>query len=137
MTSSDTATPRSAAAEAALTVPGVACLQPRLARRLAGAASRPGPEAAAGLSPPEAGVRIDRAPDGSGWHVEVRCVLSEGHRALDVARNVHGRVRAAVASHLAAHGAPDAVTVTITVTGIAARPRRTSSAFRPSSTPAW
>ncbi|WP_181446691.1 hypothetical protein [Streptomyces sp. NTH33] len=69
----------------------------------------------------EAGVRTDRAPDGPGWHIEVCCVLAEGHRALDTARNVHNQVRAAVISHLAAHGAPEAATVTVTVARIVAR----------------
>ncbi|MEV6834629.1 hypothetical protein AB0N17_08960 [Streptomyces sp. NPDC051133] len=40
---------------------------------------------------------------------------------MDTARNVHDRVRAAVISHLAAHGAPEGVTVTVAVTRIAAR----------------
>ncbi|TKA01935.1 Asp23/Gls24 family envelope stress response protein [Actinacidiphila oryziradicis] len=117
MTAPDTV--RSVAAEAALTVSGVTHLQPGLAHRLAGAASRTWPDTAAALSPPAAGVRVDRPQDASGWHVEVRCVLSEGHRALDVARNVHARVRSAVVSHLAAQGAPDAIAVTVTVTCIA------------------
>lgn len=72
--------------------------------------------------PPEAGIRADRAPDGSGWRIEVRCVLAEGHRALDTARNVHDRVRTAVTSHLATHGVVEPVTVSVTVTRIAARP---------------
>lgn len=111
------------AAEAALAVPGVAGLQPRLAHRLAAAASPTRPETTVERVPSEAGVRvvrIDRAPDGPGWHIEVRCVLAEGHRALDTARNVHHQVRAGVISHLAAHGAPAAATVTVTVTRIVA-----------------
>ncbi|GGS91140.1 MULTISPECIES: hypothetical protein [Streptomyces] len=104
------------AAEAALAVPGVAALQPRLARRLAAAAA----PTRADTTPPEAGVRADRAPDGSGWHIEVRCVLTEGRRALDIARNVHDRVTAALVTHLATHGAAEPVTVAVTVTGIAA-----------------
>ncbi|MET9831824.1 hypothetical protein ABZ078_21550 [Streptomyces sp. NPDC006385] len=108
------------AAEAALAVPGVVGLQPRLAHRLAAAASSTWPETTAERVPSEASVRIDRAPDGPGWHVEVRCVLAEGPRALDTARTVHHQVRAAVISHLAAHGAPAAATVTVTVTRIVA-----------------
>ncbi|ALO97180.1 hypothetical protein ACFW6E_10665 [Streptomyces olivaceoviridis] len=104
------------AAEAALAVPGVAALQPRLARRLAAAAA----PTRADTTPPEAGIRADRAPDGSGWHIEVRCVLTEGRRALDIARNVHDRVTAALVTHLATHGAAEPVTVAVTVTGIAA-----------------
>jgi uncharacterized alkaline shock family protein YloU len=129
MTAPGTATARSVAAEAAeaaLTVSGVAHLQPGLAHRLAGAASRMWPDTAAALSPPAAGVRVDRPQDGSGWHVEVRCVLSEGRRALDVARNVRARVRSAVVSHLAAQGAPDTVAVTVIVTCIAPDGRRLS-----------
>jgi hypothetical protein len=113
--------PLSVAADAALAVPGVADLQPRLAHRLAAAVSPTRPEATAERTPPEAAVRADRAPDGSGWRIEVRCVLTEGHRVLDTARNVHDQVRAAVTSHLRARGAPEAVTVTVTVTRIAAR----------------
>ncbi|MFI1836217.1 hypothetical protein [Streptomyces olivaceoviridis] len=104
------------AAEAALAVPGVAALQPRLARRLAAAAA----PTRADTTPPEAGIRADQAPDGSGWHIEVRCVLTEGRRALDIARNVHDRVTAALVTHLATHGAAEPVTVAVTVTGIAA-----------------
>ncbi|MGW7238060.1 hypothetical protein [Streptomyces sp. NPDC054804] len=105
-------------AEAALAVPGVIGLQPRLAQRLAAAAAPTRTSTASHRPPPEAGVRAERAPDGPGWHVEVRCALAEGARPLDVARNVHGRVRAAVASHLAT---PDPVTVTVTVTRIVAQ----------------
>jgi len=110
-----------AAAEAALAVPGVAGLQPRLAHRLAAAAAPTGANTTPHRTPPEAGVRADRAPDGSGWHIEVRCVMTEGRRALDIARNVHDRVAATVMAHLAAHGVAEPVTVAVTVTGIAAR----------------
>ncbi|MEU1567793.1 hypothetical protein ABZ504_47015, partial [Streptomyces mirabilis] len=79
-----------------------------------------GARVATGAIPPEAGIRADRAPDGSGWHIEVRCVLAEGHRALDTAQNVHDRVRTAVTSHLATHGVAEPVTVAVTVTRIAA-----------------
>ncbi|MER6464886.1 hypothetical protein ACWC4D_26505 [Streptomyces sp. NPDC001288] len=105
------------AAEAALAVPGVAALQPRLARRLAAAAA----PTRADTTLPEAGIRADRAPDGSGWHVEVRCVLAEGRRALDIARNVHDRVAGALITHLAAHGLAEPVTVVVMVAEIAAR----------------
>ncbi|MGW2424510.1 hypothetical protein ACWC0C_35620 [Streptomyces sp. NPDC001709] len=116
MTATGTTALLGVAAEAALAVPGVAALQPRLARRLAAAAA----PTRADTTPPEAGVRADRAPDGSGWHIEVRCVLTEGRRALDIARNVHDRVTAALVTHLATHGAAEPVTVAVTVTGIAA-----------------
>ena len=121
MTATGTITLPGIAAEAALAVPGVAGLQPRLAHRLAAAAAptRAGPTPH--RTPPEAGIRADRAPDGSRWHIEVRCVLAEGHRALDTARNVHDRVRAAVISHLAAHGVAEPVTVAVTVTHVAIR----------------
>ncbi|MEV7980618.1 hypothetical protein [Streptomyces sp. NPDC086519] len=109
-----------AAAEAALAVPGVAGLQPRLSHRLAAAAAPTRADAVPHRTP-EAGIRADRAPDGSGWHIEVRCVLSEGRRALDVAQNVHDRVGAAVISHLAAPDAVERVTVEVIVTGIATR----------------
>ncbi|MEV6112523.1 hypothetical protein AB0L59_08320 [Streptomyces sp. NPDC052109] len=109
------------AAEAALAVPGVAGLHPRLSHRLAAAAAPTRTGAAQHRTSPEAGIRAGRAPDGSGWHIEVRCVLAEGRRALDVARNVHDRVGAAVISHFAALDAVERVTVEVTVTGIATR----------------
>ncbi|MFD9659961.1 hypothetical protein, partial [Streptomyces mirabilis] len=109
------------AAEAALAVPGVAGLQPRLAHCLAAAAAPTWTDTAAHRMPPEAGIRADRAPDGSGWRIEVRCVLAEGQRALDIARNVHDRVGAAVIAHLATHGVAEPVTIAVTVTRIAAR----------------
>ncbi|MFF7751583.1 hypothetical protein ACFZCP_20525 [Streptomyces sp. NPDC007971] len=117
MTTVGTGTLRGVAAEAALAVPGVAGLQPRLAHRLATAAPTR-TDTTPHRTPPEAGIRADRAPDGSGWHIEVRCVLAEGRRALDIARNVHDRVRTAVISHLPA---TEPVTVTVTVTRIAAQ----------------
>jgi hypothetical protein len=109
------------AAEAALAVPGVVGLQPRLSHRLAAAAAPTRTDTAPRGAPPEAGVRADRAPDGSGWRIEVRCILSEGPRALDTARDVHDRVGAAVISHLAALDAVERVTVEVTVTRIATR----------------
>ncbi|MBZ9638283.1 Asp23/Gls24 family envelope stress response protein [Streptomyces sp. PSKA30] len=108
---------RQAVAEAALAVPGVVSLQPTLASRLAGAAARVWPNATS-LSRPGSGVRAEPAPDDSGWHVEVRCVLGEGHRAVDVAREVHDEARSALVVLLAAHGSPESVTVTVTVTNI-------------------
>ncbi|MFF7899770.1 MULTISPECIES: hypothetical protein [unclassified Streptomyces] len=122
MAATGTPPPPGVAASAALAVPGVAGLQPRLVHRLTAVASPAGPETTAQRTR-EAGVRVDRVPDGSGWHVEVRCVLTEGFRAVDTARNVHDQVRAAVLSYLAAHDAPVAVTVTVrvTVTRIAVR----------------
>ncbi|MFI9243954.1 hypothetical protein ACIGXF_15440 [Streptomyces sp. NPDC053086] len=123
MTATGTTALLGVAAEAALAVPGVAGLQPRLAHRLAAAAAPTRADTTTPhRTPPEAGIRADRAPDGSGWHIEVRCVLAEGRRALDIARDVHDQVGAALVSHLAALGAAEPVTVAVTVTGIAARP---------------
>ncbi|MEV6053507.1 hypothetical protein [Streptomyces sp. NPDC052107] len=121
MTVIRTTTLLDAAAEAALAVPGVAGLQPRLCHRLAAAAAPTRSDATLRRTSPEEGIRADRSPDGSGWHIEVRCVLSEGRRALDVAQNVHDRVGTAVISRLAALDAVERVTVEVTVTGIATR----------------
>ncbi|MEU6592406.1 hypothetical protein ABZ923_24790 [Streptomyces sp. NPDC046881] len=107
------------AAEAALAVPGVTGLQPPLSRRLAAAAAPSLTDTTPYHTPPEAGIRADRAPGGSGWHIEVRCTLAAGRRALDVAQNVHDRVGAAVITHLAAFDAVERVTVGVTVTRIA------------------
>ncbi|GAA3143542.1 hypothetical protein GCM10010521_32990 [Streptomyces rameus] len=110
------------AAEAALAVPGVAGLQPRLAQRLAAAAAPTRTDTTSHRAPPpEAAVRADRAPDGSGWRIEVRCVLTEDRRALDIAQDVHDRVAFAAASHLTALGDVERVTVEVTVTRIAGR----------------
>ncbi|MFI6006333.1 hypothetical protein ACIA98_39195 [Streptomyces sp. NPDC051366] len=121
MTATGTTTLLSVAAEAALAVPGVAGLQPRLAHRLAAAAAPTRTLTMPHHTAPEAGIRAVRAPDGSGWRIEVRCVLAESHRALDTARNVHDRVRTAVISHLATRGVAEPVTIAVTVTRIAAR----------------
>ncbi|MFR9788104.1 hypothetical protein ACL07V_05400 [Streptomyces sp. MB22_4] len=120
MTATGTTALLGVAAEAALAVPGVAGLQPRLAHRLAAAAAPTRASTSPGWAPFEADVRADRAPDGPGWHIEVRCVLTGGRRALDIARNVHDRVAAAVIAHLATHGVAEPVTVSVTVTGVAA-----------------
>ncbi|MFB0616274.1 hypothetical protein [Streptomyces sp. AGS-58] len=109
------------AAEAALATPGVAGLHPRLAHRLAAAAAPARTDTTPHRASPEAGVRADRAPDGSGWRIEVRCVLDEGRRVLDIARDVHDRVAAAAISHLAALGAAERVTVEVTVTRVGPR----------------
>jgi hypothetical protein len=122
MTATGTTTLVGAAAEAALAVPGVAGLHPRLVHCLAAAATSTRTDTAPHRMPPEAGIRADRAPDGSGWRIEVRCVLAGGHRTLDTARTVHDRVRTAATSHLATHGVVEPVTVSVTVTRIAARP---------------
>lgn len=74
-----------AAARAALAVPGVSVLQPGLADRPAAASRARHATGGAGALPPETGIRIERA-SGEGWRLEVRCVVHEGHRVLDVAR---------------------------------------------------
>jgi hypothetical protein len=121
MTVIRTSTLLGVAVEAALATPGVAGLQPRLAHRLAAAAAPTRTDTAPHRTSPAAGIRVDRAPDGSGWHIEVRCVLAGSRRALDIARDVHDRVEAAVLSHLAAPGVAERVTVEVTVTRIATR----------------
>jgi hypothetical protein len=116
MTFVDKAAIGQAAARAALAVPGVAGLQPSLGQLLAGAAADVQQTVGLPALSPEAGVRTERTPRGEGWHVEVRCVLSMDRRALDTAREVRGRVRRAVTSHLARHGTSSPVTVIVTVT---------------------
>lgn len=121
MTGIRTTTLLGVAAEAARAVPGVSGLQPRLAHRLAAAATPSRTDTTPHRASREAGICADRAPDGSGWHVEVRCILAADQRALDIAQSVHDRVEAAVISYLAAHGVVERVTVEVTVTRIAAR----------------
>ncbi|WP_405442497.1 hypothetical protein OG373_34555 [Streptomyces avidinii] len=106
-----------AAARAALDVPGVVALQPALADRLALAASRVYEAVAAGATGHHeaAGVRCELTPVGA-WHVEVRCILDQDHRVVDVARRVRESVRTAVTSYLAQHGRAAPVTVVVTVT---------------------
>ncbi|MQY40807.1 hypothetical protein SRB17_88400 [Streptomyces sp. RB17] len=118
MTSPDIPALRKAVAGAALTTPGVAGLHSGLAHRLAHAWT----ETTGRPSPPETGVRAEHAAGGSGWHIEVRCLLSEGHRALDVARSVRSGVRSAVLAHLTERSLVEPVTVTVTVTRIIASP---------------
>ncbi|WP_326778849.1 hypothetical protein [Streptomyces sp. NBC_01445] len=48
----------------------------------------------------------------------VRCVLAEGHRAIDVARTVHDRTRASLTPLVTTHGTADTVTVTVTISRI-------------------
>ncbi|MCZ4102232.1 MULTISPECIES: Asp23/Gls24 family envelope stress response protein [Streptomyces] len=106
---------RQAAAYAALDVPGVAALQPGLADRLAATAARLR-YTAGGIDThsTEVGIRTERTSE-DGWHVEVRCVVHESHRVLDVAQQVHENVHAAVTALLAEHAthAPVAVLVTV------------------------
>lgn len=123
MTDCDPADIRKSAAEAALAVSGVLGLQPTLASRLARAASRPVPEAADHrIGPPVSGVRVAREPDGSGWQVEIRCVLADGHRVVDVARTIHDRTRASLIPLITARGTEAALTVTVTITRIVRTP---------------
>ncbi|MEU6774774.1 hypothetical protein [Streptomyces sp. NPDC046759] len=109
------------AAEAALEVPGITRLEPRLPHRLAATAAPTRTDTRTHHTPPQAGIRANRAPDGSGWHIQVHCALTEGRRALDVAQNLHDRVAAAVTSHLAALNTVEQVTVQVTVTRITTR----------------
>ncbi|GAB3179965.1 hypothetical protein GCM10027162_33100 [Streptomyces incanus] len=113
MTVTRTTTLLGVAAEAALAVPGVAGLHPRLAAATAPTRTDTTPH----RTSPEAGIRADRALDGPGGNIEVRCVLAEGRRALDIARNVHDRVggrrhlpprrpRCRGAGHRRGHGDP-------------------------------
>lgn len=109
---------RETAGRAALAVPGVAELQPSLGQSLAEAAVRVRQALGSAVRTSQAGVRADRTPRTGGWHVEVRCVLREDRRTVDVARDVHDHVRAAVLSHVTRRGAPGPVTVEVTVTRI-------------------
>lgn len=118
MTGCNPANIRQSAAKAALGVSGVLGLQPTLASRLARATSRHVPGAANnGVDLPLSGIRVARDPDGSCWQVEIRCVLAEGHRAVDVARTVHDRTRTSLIPLVTAHGRQD-LTVTVTITRI-------------------
>ncbi|MDQ0405156.1 hypothetical protein ABVB69_11080 [Streptomyces sp. NPDC000349] len=104
MTAVDPRSVERAVAHAAVSVPGVAGLQPGLGRSLADAAhaahaahAAQGQHAPGTVAPaPGAGVRARYARDSGVWHVEVRCVLTEGRRALETARAVRARARAAV-----------------------------------------
>ncbi|MFC9816938.1 hypothetical protein ACFVJM_33290 [Streptomyces virginiae] len=104
------------AARAALGVPGVVALQPALAERLALAASHVFEAVAAGASraPEGAGVRCEIASNGV-WHLEVRCILDEDHRVVDVARRVRSDVRVAVNAYLDQHDAAGPLTVRVRV----------------------
>ncbi|MFD3580411.1 hypothetical protein [Streptomyces sp. NPDC058644] len=94
----------------------MSALQPGLADRLAAVARRAQQAMGAAALPGEAaGIRAEPTPDG-GWHVEVRCVVHEDCRVLDVAQQVSEHVRTAITAHLAQHGTPAPVTVLVTVT---------------------
>lgn len=122
MTAIRTTTLLGVAAEAALAVPGVVGLQPRLAYRLAAAAAPTRTDTTPHRTSPKAGIRADRAPDGSGWHIEVRRVLGEGQRALKHRpERPRPGAETAVISRLAALGVTERGTVEVTVTRIAAR----------------
>ncbi|MEU6454764.1 hypothetical protein [Streptomyces sp. NPDC047065] len=125
MTAADPRSVERAVAHAALSVPGVAGLQPGLGRSLADAAhaahAQHAPGAAAAPAP-GAGVRARYARDSGVWHVEVRCVLTEGRRALDTARAVRARARAAV-NRQAPGGCVVAVTITRIVGDVRGRAR--------------
>ncbi|MEU9299641.1 Asp23/Gls24 family envelope stress response protein [Streptomyces sp. NPDC048269] len=115
MTSTRSRDVRRAAARAALDVPGVAALQPALADRLAAAASRVRHGAGTAPHPAATGIRVEHVPH-IGWRVEVRCIVHDGRRVADVARQVREHVRAAVTTHLSLHGSAPPVSVQVTVT---------------------
>ncbi|MEU1279271.1 hypothetical protein [Streptomyces sp. NPDC005805] len=98
-----------AAAEAALSVPGVAFLRPGFGGLLRSALSARSREA-----DPTAGVRLVRG-DGSGpWRVEVRVVARAEARTVDVARAVRAAVRDRLKPLLPAAAGPPRVVVTVT-----------------------
>ncbi|MCF3961116.1 hypothetical protein [Streptomyces fuscigenes] len=109
------------AARAALAVPGVTGLQRTLRRSLADAAHRVPARREAPSH--EAGVRARHDRRSGTWHLEVRCVLDDGRRALDAARDVRDSVRTRVGSHLADLEAEAPVDVTVEVTRIDTRAR--------------
>jgi hypothetical protein len=118
MTAIDTASVAQTAARAALAVPGVARLQPSLGQSLAAAATRVRHALGSYPPAPPAGIQAERMQGSGAWHVEVRCVINEEHRALDTARDVREAVRSAVTSHTAPRGTAGPVTVCVTVTQI-------------------
>ena len=122
MTACDPAVIRQIAAAAALAVSGVLSLQPTLASRLAAAASRAAPGAEDSFTSPLSGIRVIRDADDHGWRVEVRCVLAEGNRAVDVARTVHDRTRACLTPLITAYSSADTLALTVTVTRITRTP---------------
>ncbi|MFC9059489.1 hypothetical protein ACFTXB_15730 [Streptomyces sp. NPDC057074] len=124
MTAADPRSVERAVAHAALSVPGGARHQPGLGRSLADAAHAAHTQHAPGTAAPApgAGVRARYARDSGVWHVEVRCVLTEGRRALDTARAVRAGARAAV--HQEARGScVVAVTITRIVGDVEGRAR--------------
>jgi len=118
MTAVDALGVREVAARAALAVPGVAELQPSLGQSLADAAVRVRQALGSMARTSPAGIRADRTPGNGGWRIEFRCVLHDERRTVDVARDVHDHVKAAVSSHLARRGTPGPVTVAVTVARI-------------------
>ncbi|MGJ3560930.1 hypothetical protein ACR6C2_31295 [Streptomyces sp. INA 01156] len=120
MTATRTTTLLDVAAEAALAVPGVVGLQPRLAHRLAAAAAPTRTDTTPHHTSPEAGIHADRAPDGSdGASRRAASWLrpaGAGHRPE---RPRPGG--AAILCHLAALGVAERITVEVTVTRITAR----------------
>ncbi|WP_405015264.1 hypothetical protein [Kitasatospora sp. NBC_01539] len=121
---------QAAAAQAALAHPQVAALQPTLADRLTAAAA-----SLHAASRPPAAVRVHRPPTGTGWHVEVRCIVHRDRRILDTARQVRESVRAALTATGFVNAA-ESLTVTVTVTGVlgegAGRPGESATASPPS-----
>ncbi|MEU8825260.1 hypothetical protein [Streptomyces sp. NPDC048636] len=118
MTSLGTPGIERAAAEAALSVPGVAGLQPSLRHTLAVAGARVRRAVGSTTPSPEAGVRAERRPRTGAWTVEVRCVVTGDRRALDTARAVQERVGSRVGSLVPRSGTPEPVTVVVIVTRV-------------------
>ncbi|MFD7288800.1 hypothetical protein [Streptomyces sp. NPDC059863] len=118
MTTENAAWIERTAARAALSVPGVAELQPSLRQALAGAATRVREAIGSPALSPEAGIHVEHTLGTGAWHIEVRCVLMDDRRALDAASEVRDKVRSAVGSHLSSHGLPGSVTIGVTVTRI-------------------
>ncbi|SEN20087.1 Asp23/Gls24 family envelope stress response protein [Actinacidiphila rubida] len=118
MTADDRLAVQQIATQAALSVRGVAELPPSLGQSLAAAATRVRHAFGSPVPSPQAGIRTERDPRSGGWTVEVRCALHEGRRTVDVARDVHDRVRTAVSEQMARRGAAAPVTVSVTVTRI-------------------
>ncbi|GGO99620.1 hypothetical protein [Wenjunlia tyrosinilytica] len=121
MTAVDTTGVERAAAQAALAVAGVAELQPSLRQCLADAAIRARQALGSCAPPPEAGIRAEYTPRTGAWHVEVRCAVNDDRRALDIARDVHDYVRAAVSPHVTRNAIQGPVTIVVSVTRITGR----------------
>ncbi|WP_432010943.1 hypothetical protein [Streptomyces cucumeris] len=113
MTSLGAAGIERAAAEAALSVPGVTGLQPSLRHTLAVAGARVRRAVGSTTPSPEAGIHAERSPRTGAWIIEVRCVVTRNRRALDTARDVQEHVGSTVSSLVPCADTPEPVTVVI------------------------